>query len=73
MNDCVWACAQSICLAIVMELCRFGSLFKVIGLARRVSHLPPDVRSDRIAPRNADEGKLKASAIFLLHLNFRCT
>lgn len=44
-----------------MELCRFGSLYKVIEYARRVSYLPAEVRSGRVPPRNQDEVKLKAS------------
>ncbi|KAK9838338.1 hypothetical protein WJX81_005555 [Elliptochloris bilobata] len=34
--------SQGVTLAIVMELCRFGNLFKVIEYARRVQRLPPD-------------------------------
>lgn len=53
---------QSITLAIVMELCRYGTLYKIIEYARRVSYMPADVRSGRINPRNAEETKLKARA-----------
>ena len=46
-------------LAIVMELCRYGSLFRVLDYARRVARLPPDVRSGRSPPRTPEEAKLK--------------
>ena len=43
--------AQGVTLAIVMELCRFGNLFKVVEYARRVQRLPPDVRAGATPPR----------------------
>ena len=46
-------------LAIVMELCRFGTFYHLIEQARRVAHLPADVRSGSKAPRSAEEAKLK--------------
>ena len=49
-------------LAIVMELCRFGNLFKVIEYARRVQRLPPDVRSGATPPRTPEELKLRVRA-----------
>lgn len=42
-----------------MELCRYGSLFRVLDYARRVSRLPPDIRSGRAPPRTPEETKLK--------------
>lgn len=50
---------QGVTLAIVMELCRFGSLFKVLEYARRVSWLPEEIRDGRTAPRTPEEIKLK--------------
>ncbi|KAK9830537.1 hypothetical protein WJX72_012336 [[Myrmecia] bisecta] len=52
---------QGMTLAIIMELCRFGNLFKLIEVARRVARLPPSVRSAQQPPRSAEEAKLKAS------------
>jgi len=56
--------AQGVTLAIVMELCRFGNLFKVIEYARRVQRLPPDVRSGATKPRTPEEVKLRARPHF---------
>ena len=46
-------------MAIVMELCRFGSLFEVIKAAHDVAQLPPDIRSGSTHPRTREELKLK--------------
>jgi serine/threonine protein kinase len=50
---------QGVTLAIVMELCRCGSLFRVLDYARRVARLPPGVRSGAAPPRTTEEAKLK--------------
>ena len=54
-------------LAIVMELCGKGSLFKLIKKAREVSQLPHEVLSNAVQPRNARERELKA------HYPFPCS
>ncbi len=54
--------AQGVTLAIVMELCRFGNLFKVVEYARRVQRLPPDVRAGATPPRTPEEVKLRVRA-----------
>ena len=46
-------------LAIVMELCRLGSFYKLIEQARHVAHLPPDVRSGAACPSTPDMAKVK--------------
>jgi hypothetical protein len=43
-----------------MELCRFGSLYKVVEYARRVSWLPALIRDGQMPPRTPEEKKLKA-------------
>lgn len=54
-------------LAIVMELCRFGTFYHLIEQARRVAHLPADVRSGSKAPRSAEEAKLKVRMVSIGH------
>ena len=53
-------------MAIVMELCRFGSLFEVIKAAHDVAQLPPDIRSGSTHPRTREELKLKVRSIVML-------
>ena len=48
-------------LAIVMELCRLGSFYKLIEQARHVVHLPPDVRSGAACPTSPEMAKVKVS------------
>ena len=48
-------------LAILMELCRLGNLFRLVALARRVGRLPPDVRSGAAPPATGEEARLRAS------------
>lgn len=50
---------QDVILAIVMELCAKGSLFKLIRKAREVSQLPHEVLSNSVQPRNPRERELK--------------
>lgn len=57
---------QGITLAIVMELCRFGNLFKLIELARRVSRLPEAVRSGTVPPSTPEEVRLKVRALLVI-------
>lgn len=52
---------QNVTLAIVMELCRLGTLFKVIECAHKVSKLPVEVLSGAVPPRSEEERKLKVS------------
>ncbi|KAK9804076.1 hypothetical protein WJX73_003050 [Symbiochloris irregularis] len=52
-------------LAIVMELCRYGSLYKVIEVARRVSRLPANIRL-RSAPCTSAQLELLSSAGYKL-------
>ena len=49
-------------LAIVMELCRYGSLYKVIETARKVGRLPANIRS-RSAPCTSAQMELLASTL----------
>ena len=50
---------QDVILAIVMELCAKGSLFKLIKKAKEVSQLPQEVLFSSVQPRNARERELK--------------
>lgn len=54
-------------LAIVMELCRFGTLFKCLEYARRVAALPQSVRSGVAPPPTPDAARLRASPGWRLH------
>lgn len=54
--------SSSVTLAIVMELCRYGNLFKVIELARRVGRLPPEIRA-RKAPCTLAQRELLVGAL----------
>ena len=56
---------QNVTLAIVMELCRLGTLFKLIEWARKVSKLPPEVLSGATPPRSQEEQKLKVQRLCL--------
>ena len=57
----VWQDWDHIHLAIVMEFCGNGTLYKMIGGARHISYLPEDIRCGRAAPRTERERSLKAS------------
>lgn len=46
-------------MAIVMELCRLGSFYKLIEQARRVSNLTPEVLTGVKCPSNPEEAKIK--------------
>ena len=54
----------SVTLAIVMELCRFGNLYKIIEQARRVARLPEPIRS-RKAPCTLHQRELLVRACVL--------
>ncbi|KAL0044448.1 hypothetical protein WJX82_007178 [Trebouxia sp. C0006] len=54
-------------LAIVMELCRLGSFYKLIEQARRVAHLPLEVRTGARCPSTPEMAKTKASPGFRLY------
>ncbi len=55
-------------LAIVMELCRLGSFYKLIEQARRVAHLPVEVRTGARCPSTPDMAKAKVT----LHVDDVC-
>jgi serine/threonine protein kinase len=57
-------------LAIVMELCRCGTLFKCLEYARRVAALPPSVRSGAAPPPTPDAARLRASPGWRLHASW---
>ncbi|BDA43849.1 probable serine/threonine-protein kinase STY17 at C-terminar half [Coccomyxa sp. Obi] len=57
-------------LAIVMEFCGNGTLYKMIGGARHISYLPEDIRSGRAAPRTERERNLKKSPALRLYSNW---
>ena len=48
-------------LAIVMELCRLGSFYKLIEQARKVSNLATEVLTGLRCPSNPEEAKIKVS------------
>ena len=50
-----------ITLAILMELCRLGNLFKLLEYARRVERLPTGVRSGALPPTTPEQARAKAS------------
>jgi hypothetical protein len=52
-------------LAIVMELCRLGSFYKLIEQARRVAHLPVEVRTGARCPSTPEMAKAKVTPLFL--------
>lgn len=52
-------------LAIVMELCRLGSFYKLIEQARRVAHLPIEVRTGARCPSTPDMAKAKVTLLSL--------
>ena len=52
-------------LAIVMELCRLGSFYKLIEQARRVAHLPLEVRTGARCPSTPDMAKVKVTPLSL--------
>jgi hypothetical protein len=54
-------------LAIIMELCRLGSLFRLLSYARRVARLPPDVRAGASPPRTPEQARLRTSPGFRLY------
>ncbi len=55
-------------LAIVMELCRLGSFYKLIEQARRVAHLPVEVRTGARCPSTPEMAKAKVTLLFLSSL-----
>ncbi len=52
-------------LAIVMELCRLGSFYKLIEQARRVAHLPLEVRTGARCPSTPEMAKAKVTLLSL--------
>ena len=64
---------SSVTLAIVMELCRYGNMYKAIELARRVSRLPPEIRA-RKAPRTRAQNELlvRSPVALLLSMQAVC-
>lgn len=61
---CLQAVDVDVCnvtLAIVMELCRLGSFYKLIEQARKVASLPAAVRTGAKCPSNPEEAKAKVS------------
>ncbi len=48
-------------LAILMELCRLGNLFKLLEYARRVERLPEGVRSGALPPTSPEQARAKNS------------
>ena len=46
-------------LAIVMELCRLGSFYKLIEQARKVSNLAKEVLTGLRCPSNPEEARIK--------------
>ena len=52
-------------LAIVMELCRLGSFYKLIEQARRVAHLPLEVRTGARCPSTPEMAKTKVTPLSL--------
>ena len=52
-------------LAIVMELCRLGSFYKLIEQARRVAHLPVEVRTGARCPSTPEMAKAKVTPLSL--------
>lgn len=53
-------------LAIVMELCRLGSFYKLIEQARRVAHLPLEVRTGARCPSTPEMAKTKVTPLSLV-------
>ncbi len=52
-------------LAIVMELCRLGSFYRLIEQARRVAHLPVEVRTGARCPSTPEMSKAKVTPLSL--------
>ena len=52
---------RGVTLAILMELCRLGNLFKLLEYARRVERLPSGVRSGALPPTTPEQARAKAS------------
>ena len=50
---------SGVTLAIVMELCRLGSFYKLIEQARKVSNLAQEVLTGLRCPSNPEEAKIK--------------
>ena len=59
-------------LAIVMELCRLGSFYKLIEQARKVSNLAPEVLNGVKCPSNPEEAKIKVHPHVCLAENHDC-
>ena len=57
-------------LAIVMELCRLGSFYKLIEQARRVAHLPLEVRTGARCPATPEMAKVKVRVAVSTSLTF---
>ena len=58
-------------LAIVMELCRLGSFYKLIEQARQVAYLPVEVRTGARCPPNPEMAKVKVGPpLCSCHMHF---
>jgi hypothetical protein len=49
----------------MVELCRLGSFYKLIEQARRVAHLPVEVRTGARCPSTPEMAKAKVTPLFL--------
>lgn len=50
---------QDVTLAILMELCQYGTLYNVMNQARRVKHINQDIRSGRLPVNYLQNSELK--------------
>ena len=54
------ACAsQGVTLAILMELCQYGTLYDVMNQARRIKHINQDIKDGRLKPSYLENSVLK--------------
>ncbi len=56
-NRFLWQ--QGVTLAILMELCQYGTLYDVMSQARRIMHINQDIRLGRLAPNSLQNSELK--------------
>ena len=57
-------------LAILMELCQYGTLYDVMSQARRIMHINQDIRMGRLPPNYLQNNELKVCLI-QVHLPMR--
>ena len=50
---------QGVTLAILMELCQYGTLYDVMSQARRIMHINQDIRLGRLPPNYLQNSELK--------------